>query len=158
MGDKRRFIIMAKWIRNQFPVQKFKNVADIAAGTGELSYELRAHGYNCICFDKRKKRIKNRLIHIRKNIKDLHFKEGEFDVAVGLHPDGATEAVIRLAYEAKAPFAIVPCCVMPEKELKMNEIEWRNHLKVLAMKRGFSVYTTRLDMRGRNTIIKGWLS
>jgi hypothetical protein len=32
-------------------------------------------------------------------------------VVVGLHPDGATDAIVEFALERGKPFAILPCCV-----------------------------------------------
>ena len=32
----------------------------------------------------------------------------------GLHPDGATEAIVDCALQLRKPFAIVPCCVFPD--------------------------------------------
>lgn len=34
-------------------------------------------------------------------------------IVVGMHPDGATEAIVRLALSHDKPFAVVPCCVFP---------------------------------------------
>ena len=34
-------------------------------------------------------------------------------VVVGLHSDGATEPLVKLALKHKKPFAVVPCCVFP---------------------------------------------
>ena len=34
-------------------------------------------------------------------------------VAVGMHPDQATEAIVDFAAKYNKPFALVPCCVFP---------------------------------------------
>ena len=33
---------------------------------------------------------------------------------IGLHPDGATDAIVDFALEARLSFAIVPCCTYDE--------------------------------------------
>jgi len=37
----------------------------------------------------------------------------ECSVVIGLHSDGATEPLVKLALKHKKPFAVVPCCVFP---------------------------------------------
>jgi hypothetical protein len=35
-------------------------------------------------------------------------------VVLGLHPDQATEPIVRACLQARKPFAVVPCCVFPD--------------------------------------------
>ena len=39
----------------------------------------------------------------------------EASLVVGLHPDEATGAIVELALEHGKPFAVVPCCVFPQR-------------------------------------------
>ena len=43
---------------------------------------------------------------------DLEHVVEEAGVLCGLHPDEATDHIVRIALEQKKPFCIVPCCVM----------------------------------------------
>ena len=51
---------------------------------------------------------------------ECHYKDGDLDEAVrnasliiGLHADGATEAIVDAALLYNKPFVVVPCCVFP---------------------------------------------
>lgn len=43
---------------------------------------------------------------------DLQHVAAEAGVFCGLHPDEATDHIVKIALEQKKPFCIVPCCVM----------------------------------------------
>ena len=47
--------------------------------------------------------------------KNLSLKEAvqRASLIVGMHADGATEAIVKVALQYKKPFVVVPCCVFP---------------------------------------------
>ena len=51
-------------------------------------------------------------------------------VVIGLHSDGATEPIVKLALEHGKPFAVVPCCVFPNtnqhRRLKPSQTQSRS--------------------------------
>ena len=115
MGDPRRFDVTAKFIATNFPPPR--RVADVAGGQGNLSLLLVERGYDCSVIDPRKTALSKReRRHSRRQ--RLAFEriraqfqpemaEG-FDLVVGLHPDGATEAICHAALVC--PVVLVPCC------------------------------------------------
>ncbi|KAF9921496.1 hypothetical protein FBU30_008452 [Linnemannia zychae] len=54
---------------------------------------------------------------------------GTASIMVGLHPDQATEPIVRAAIQSKKPFAVIPCCVFgrdnPHRRLPLdsNDVE-----------------------------------
>jgi hypothetical protein len=127
MGDGRRFVVFARFLREAFP--EAKSVADVAGGRGLLSIELRQLGFAPTIIDPR---LATNLPHrVRKELRKEALRTGRvprvprlqarleeldlspFDLVAGLHPDQATEPLVRRATELGKPFAIVPCCVMP---------------------------------------------
>lgn len=154
VGDSRRALVFADWVLRQFP--RAKRVADIAGGSGELATWLTRCGYEVTTFDLRPTR-KLPCRAVRCDVSDLHFKPGQFDLVVGMHPDGATWHVIRLASEAGVPFAVVPCCAIPPPGMKWYG-RWPQWLATQAGQFGFETWTTELHMGGEHTVIKGWPS
>lgn len=158
VSDRHRAAIFATWIEKQFPPRKHSRVADVAGGTGELSLWLARIGYEPMVYDRRKgKRLKG-VSRVRCDVADLRFAPGQHDVVVGMHPDIATWHVIRLAFEARCPFAVVPCCaVCPEHKKRPAGQTWTSWLGSEAYKFGFRTWWGTLDMRGMNKVLKGWL-
>lgn len=156
MGDSRRFDVFADFIQNNF--QYCNRIADIAGGKGYLQTALRDRGYNVITFDKRKGR-KNRpgKFEFQYRYFDSTVKE-DFDLMVGMHPDEATDVIIVEAAKRSIPFAIVPCCVMPNKIAYWgdhNYNDWIKHLKNVAYKLGYEVDEKQLKIDGRNLVLYG---
>lgn len=67
---------------------------------------------------------------------DSYYKDDELDTAVrnaslliGLHSDGATEAIVDAALLYQKPFVIVPCCVFPNlfRERYINVVDSDNN-------------------------------
>lgn len=115
MGDSKRFSIVAEFIFKNFPPSKYPKVADVAGGMGYLSLALKEKGYTPTIIDPRKSNL-----HKKDRKKTKHRKPFErmvknytpelaqnFDLIIGLHPDGATEA---LARTINKPVVIIPCC------------------------------------------------
>lgn len=156
MGDARRFDVFANFIHSNFP--NCKKIADIAGGKGYLQVALRNRGYDVITFDKRKGR-KNRpgKFEFQYRYFDSSVKE-DFDLMVGMHPDEATDVIIVEAAKRNIPFAIVPCCVMPNAIPYWGQRsykQWIEHLKKSAQKLGYQVYEKQLKMNGCNLVLYG---
>jgi hypothetical protein len=133
-------------------------LADIAGGTGELSLWLQRVGYEPTLYDLRRKLKLGRarkLTYIVNDVSRLHFKPRQYDAIVGMHPDGATWHVLRLAEESKCPFAVIPCCVYPPQG-KVVGGDWMEWLSQEAESMGFDVRVDQLHMDGKNLVLKGW--
>lgn len=119
MGDPNRHHVLAAEILRRFPPTHFPRVADVAGGQGRLSLLLAAAGYSPVVFDPRATDLPKRE---RKDVRfgrrpgfarlqrrfDPNQDARDFDLVVGLHPDGATEAIVHAA--AHAAVLVVPCC------------------------------------------------
>ena len=80
---------------------------------------------------------------------------------VGLHPDGATEALVDFALAHRRPFAVVPCCVFAEqfRERKLmvgnEEMEVRSYDAFVEYLRRKDprIGVQRLPFQGRNAVL-----
>ncbi len=157
MGDSKRFALLAEYIARNFHSSKYKHVADIAGGKGQLQQELRRLGYEVTTFDKRHKHIKSNKIQYKFKYFSSAIKE-EFDLLIGLHPDDATDIIIDEAIKREIPFVVVPCCIKPTVTTFKGQQDykaWVNHLKFFAMRRGYKVEEYQLKMDGKNILLKG---
>lgn len=153
MGDTRRFDLFADFIKSNFP--NCNKVADIAGGKGYLQIALKERGFNVTTFDKRK--YKANKINYQYRYFDSTVKEN-FDLMVGMHPDEATDIIIVEAAKRSIPFAIVPCCIMPNAIPYWGQHsykQWIEHLKKSAQKLGYQVYEKQLKMNGCNLVLYG---
>lgn len=115
MGDRRRFPVLADFIAERFAPCR---VADVAGGQGYLSLELAVRGFECTVFDPRQTELsRSDRQAVRKGLRPGFQRvrrcfdpgaAGEYGLVVGLHPDGATEVVVKSA--GKARVVVVPCC------------------------------------------------
>ncbi|MDD4779172.1 MAG: hypothetical protein PHT02_01020 [Tissierellia bacterium] len=147
MGDINRFKVFADFIERNYKYNK--NILDVAGGQGGLSIELKRKGYNPTIIDPK---IKSNINNVNK-IKGYYTDNIniDYDLVVGMHPDGATEYIVRNAVKNNKKFAVVPCCIMPiNKKLKMNYHEWINYLYNIA---GNNVKTAQLPIGGMNIVI-----
>lgn len=148
MGDSRRFDLLAKVIKNHFPISY--KIADVAGGKGYLNLALSELGYDVTTFDRRShpvNRIKYRQRYFNGKIGE------EFHLLIGMHPDEATNVIIWEAAIRNIPFVIVPCCIKPMAFMfgmnhKFNL--WFNHLKHQAHRLGYKTEEFQLAMSGRN--------
>lgn len=128
MGDPRRHLVFAEFISSLWPDRSLR-IADVAGGHGATNAALYQLGYrNVVTFDKRTKRWTTRP-HYRYGI----FREedaADFDLLVGMHPDGATDVILKSAVENEIPAAVVPCCQIPTVwEFKgRGQDKWVDHL------------------------------
>ena len=146
MADKRRFEFFATLITDRFPAPR---IFDIAGGMGKLNQALTALGRDVTTFDRRHKHLPV------KNFEERIFTIDEpcaCDLVVGMHPDGATQLIVKYAAKHRVPFAIVPCC----SENGMSYKPWMRHLTQLARDAGFAtVEELSLPMDGRARVIVG---
>ena len=156
MGDHRRFEVFAKFIKKQFSPNIYKNIADVAGGQGHLNKTLKSYGFeNIITFDTRKNKIKNIQYKRKLFSDDCDFK---FDLLVGMHPDNATDVIIKEAETQKIPFIIVPCCILPtitKFTMQRSYTNWCKHLIKFAESLKFNVKSTILSISGSNVVIWG---
>ena len=144
VNDTRRFRAFVEFIVEYFP--RADSVADIGGGKGTLSFFLRELGVRSTIIDVRdanhsgwvyralrKRSIKaGRLLEIPRivaAVQDIDLSA--FDLVVGLHPDEATEHIVRAANQHHIPFAVVPCCVFPIDKIKRSREDWMTYLTTL---------------------------
>lgn len=124
---------------------------------GYLNAELHRRGYRrVVTYDTRHDRWTARR-HYRYGLFSAA-EPDEFDVVVGMHPDGATDEAIAYAIERRCPFAIVPCCVQPSAYPFAGPRDytvWLAHLVDLATRGGLAVERATLGIRGRNMVLVG---
>ena len=156
---------MGKLISKRFPPDKYNRVLDIAGGQGYLSLNLMERGYVCKLVDSRKsgysRKIRKRHRpctdrEVRKFSHDLYYT---VDIVVGMHPDQATEEILRWATLNRKPFAVCPCCVMPTsfilRDPSMSKWKWWvGYLKSI-VKNTHSVDEIYLKMKGKNLVLIG---
>jgi hypothetical protein len=161
-NDGRRFRAFADFIHQTYP--DAQAIADVAGGRGKLSYYLHGLGYDATIIDSRdghlprwmrrtlrKQSVKRgRLIEIPRMVRKLQDIDlRPFDLIVGLHPDEATEHLLRAAIALGKDFAIVPCCVFPIDGVKRSEETWREYLTSLST----DIITARLPVDGANIVL-----
>jgi hypothetical protein len=161
MGDSARGEVFSDWLRCHFPPDRFRRVADLAGGKyAPVSKELARLGYNVKLFDVRRgTKGSKRYIRVRKDVEAMKVRPGDFNLIVGMHPDECTWHVIRLAREANAPFAVVPCCIKfpfgkPTPET-FGFPQWLWWLRQEATRLGFRVEQTTLPIKGKNILLVG---
>ncbi len=162
VNDRRRFRAFACFIQMTYP--HVRTVADVAGGCGNVSYHLCDLGYDATIIDDRDARLpswmhrelrkqsvkQGRLIEIPRIVKRVQEVDlRPFDLIVGLHPDEATEHVVREALKHDKDFAIVPCCVFPSDGVKRSKEDWCAYLISLSP----DIITTRLPIEGSNRVL-----
>ena len=162
MGDNRRCRAFAAFVEDTFP--QAHCVADIAGGTGQLSFWLHELGKESTIVDPRETRLpswlrrklrkqsrsEGRLIEVprlRASVEEADLDS--FDLLVAMHPDEATEPALRQALDKDMDFAIVPCCVFPMDGVRRSQEEWPLYRASLAP----GIETTTLPMTGANTVL-----
>ena len=108
MGDSNRFIIFADFIQKHF--NNCEKILDVAGFLGWLTYELIKRGYQVTVIDPKIKIKNNNVSKIKKYYND-EIDISDYDLIVGLHPDGATEYIVKNAIQNNKRFAVIPCCV-----------------------------------------------
>jgi hypothetical protein len=154
MGDSRRFKEFADLIHKQFP--RARRIADVAGGAGYLRKEL-LNIYDLQYIHTYDPNNKNPIAthgsrekHFRKYFTLDSLKKDQYDLIVGMHPDGASEIIV----SAPIDFIIVPCCAIPTLSIYNQTIGWNTHLYQLAQKIKYKeLRWLKLDITGPNKVL-----
>ena len=144
VGDRRRFHEAAELIVRLFPSEVYPAVADVAGGKGKLAGKLMARGYRATIIDPRRSRKHPKGA---RRLSDV-FLAGmahRYDLLVGLHPDGATEALAESA--RRRPVVIIPCCLHQWDGPERGDVEDR--IRARWTRLGLAWRETVLPIRGR---------
>lgn len=162
MGDPRRFDLFARFIARLVPYgeRMRMRVADVAAGKGSLSWELRRHGFLNITPFEPKPRRGGQVRRLGIAVTDFTPGMAEnFDLIVGMHPDGATDCILDGAARFGALAVISPCCVRPNawpyEGGPRDHGAWHEHLVAQSAARGLALQQGRLSMTGANAVMWG---
>jgi len=145
MGDTRRFEVLASFISRNFKPCK---VADVAGGTGLLSYFLLQYGFTPTVIDPRNSNLLREFRRYAHKISRIRSEFSsnmavDFDLIIGLHPDGATKAIC----ESGKPCVVVPCCNF-----------WKRGSDIILIVRDYfqrhfhNWFETSLPINGKNTV------
>lgn len=145
MGDNRRFKVVADFVERNYPIAKYRSIADVAGGAkGFLTRELRKRGYDsenidprASAFDGERKLYKREMAMV-------------YDLVVALHPDGATEEVCKTANTK--PIILIPCCKFWQGVESHGSPNQAETVRRFFKKMRISYQETILRMRGKNTI------
>lgn len=159
MGDSRRFDLFAELIARNFPQAREFPVADVAAGKGHLRAALWERGFRRVtCWDRQHKMAKARPGQ-RFQLFDYRHAPPDYVLAVGMHPDEASDHVVLWAARHRRPFILCPCCIKPSASTywgsRSSHRSWNDHLARLAVSAGMTVTETCLQMKGRNVVMIG---
>lgn len=150
MGDTKRFQVTADFIaRNFVPCR----VADVGGGKGDLSTALRDHGFICTVINTRKAAVSGQQIAVSRI--RAHFTPDmatDYDLLVGLHPDGATEALAQAALSGM-PVVIVPCCHYWRGIDSHGSTSMADTIRRYWRKHHVDFWETQLPMSGKNLIL-----
>ena len=146
MGDGNRASIFAKFMSRNFQPCR---VADIAGGRGGLSKELKKHHFISVVIDPCRGQEKN-TVKIFQKVENVSLKN--FDLLVGMHPDEATEYIIKEGLRLGKAFAVVPCCSHAKDGLKKSFTQWIKYLKSLEPFKD-EIRITVLKMGGKNLVL-----
>eukprot|EP00659_Diplonema_papillatum_P020847 gene20847-32150_t len=186
-AKRERFTFVARWLLETYGAARLRSgpVVDVAGGKGILGLCLDeiVKGVATVVVDPNDadrgskhrqrlaaanvKRIKTRLdvpdvsaaAAVDVGPPDLRSVLQEASVIVGIHPDQATDHLVRAALLFEKPFAIIPCCVFPtvfsERRLASGgRVETHSdllaYLSQLAASRGITVRTADLPFVGKN--------
>jgi uncharacterized UPF0146 family protein len=133
MGDSKRFHVVSQFVARNFRPCK---VLDVAGGSGELNIALSALGFDVTTVDV----VKGKGKRIR-GIFQLD-QVVDFDLVVGLHPDGATNNLI-LNSQNKAT-VLVPCC--------NHNFPLQGDIIPIVRRKMLYDFETVLEMSGKNTV------
>lgn len=167
MGDKRRFSVFADFIADELnrctavflPKQELR-IADVAAGKGQLTWALKERGFVHVTpfepYPRKGGHVRRLGMHVREFTPEL---AKNFDVVVGMHPDGATDCILSGCALYKKLVFIVPCCTRPNAWSywgpKQSQTAWRAHLVERSEKAGLFLSEGRLRMTGANVVLWG---
>lgn len=155
VGDHNRALVLAEFVMRNFQPC---TVADVAGGQGNLSMWLALHGYDCTVIDPRnttfskrwRAQVKRNRLHIKRLRREYCAAMAQdYELVIGLHPDGATRE-LALSVQIAPAVVIVPCCNMWARGQDVSgliEDTW-NRL-------GATWWSTQLPMGGKNVVYVG---
>lgn len=153
--------MVARFVARRFPRPETTTVLDVAGSTGVLGYHLAEHGYTVTVIDPRRKAVRRRyrkaaqkagfISRLRYERRPLRADDAA-DLLVGLHPDEATEDIVRQAVRLRVGFVVVPCCVLPRDGVRRSFENWCDYLAGLVGP-GYEVHREHLPMEGANLAI-----
>lgn len=156
MGDSKRFEEMSSLIARHFPSSKYPTIADVAGGSGLLNQALSIKGYTVTSYDGKRRRNIPHVI-IKWKLFDETIKD-PYSLIIGMHPDAATDVIIKSAYDRRVPFVLVPCCVIPFVTIHSYDgSDWFSFLTRYAQRLGFDTMSYTLKMQGQNKVLIGRL-
>ena len=108
-----RAVLFSRWVIETFGPGL--RCIDVAGGAGGLSRALIAQGCHSVVIDPRGEVADIPSVPHRFDLADDAVKQActDVDVLLGMHPDGAVNAIVEAACSLRRSFAIVPCCVFP---------------------------------------------
>ena len=109
----RRARLFAQWVTEIFGAAP--HCIDVAGGSGELSRTLGQMGATSVVVDPRGAVDGVPYVASRFDLAHDGVRQAcaQADVLLGMHPDGAVNAIVDAACTLRCGFAIVPCCVFP---------------------------------------------
>ena len=151
MGDSKRNIIFAQFIRRNFPPKKYHSVLVVADGHGILAAQLAKWYKVRVVENKPRQKIKRKAVSYTKGWFEKNSIVTE-DFIVAMHPDEATGPVVMAARQNNKRFAIVPCCIKGGLETHgvSGFTAWILRLKSLYHK---PVNETLLPFSGKNMVL-----
>lgn len=155
MASNGRNRIFADFIKKQFPSCP-ENILDVACGDGRLSVQLsQTFPFAEVTGIDPKPRGNKRRIKIFKGTFPHRVKINEYDLIVGMHPDGATWPIVEKCCLHKIPFAVVPCCLVhvPPSFSGGNMHSWVRYIVSYSQHHGMTTMHNVLKMRGANQVV-----
>lgn len=157
MGDIHRFQVTASFICHNF---KPCRVADVAGGSGLLSYFLKENGFEPSVIDTRKNtslspkyknliKTKSAIPRIRKSFTNKMVED--FDLIVGLHPDEATESICAAAKQKS--IVVIPCCSYWDGIENHGSSNMVETIEKFFTKNGIKYFKTQLPFSGKNVVL-----
>jgi hypothetical protein len=167
---RERHSVFAKWLVEKFGVEVLSagsGVLDVAGGKGELCqalFDLGVRNATLLDPQPRCNPEKAPFQVIRKSLigdaSDLTNDENDERISrlvrtcsfvAGMHPDGATEAIIDLSLRLGVPFAILPCCysrklfpIKPLEQQKPRDNQRQNGTKSVDPHQSYSIFCQHL--------------
>ncbi|GMH91825.1 hypothetical protein TrST_g2653 [Triparma strigata] len=170
--------VFAVFINENFPTLRSGAVVDVAGGKGKVSIELCMSKQDddpdliswIIDPGVRKTRLSNRDakkfskagLQVPRWLATKFDSSGEFDaenstlmascsVIFGMHPDGATEAIIDSAIKYNKPCAVVPCCVFAGES--NDSVRTHEQFCEYLKNKHPTFKESKLDFKGKNVVI-----
>jgi hypothetical protein len=142
-GDPERFGVVAQFVAD-FHGDAVRYVADVAGGQGQLARELRKrHGYEAEVVDPRPHRLRG----VPGEAAPFSAERATYyDLVVGLHPDGATRAVVEAALVR--PIVLVPCCNFWDRSLRLGRDALLDAIETWLAERGVASRRESLGFDG----------